>query len=256
MKLDRARRIFEGENYICFTSDLDWAPDTAIEDTLKLFLENDITPTVFVTHLSRIINKYREKVDLGIHPNFIQPSSQGKNQEEIIEYCSMLVENTQVFRCHRWYSSNDIYDVLWEKGFRYESNLCTNMDLLSPFLHRSGMVCFPVFFEDGAYIYHGYEMNFKTIKDKFTKAGLKVVNMHPMHYALNTPYFKYTREIKDSLSREEWNGMTSEKLSELAYKGIGIREFMNELVSWVKESGIKVITLKQAYNMCITGEQL
>lgn len=256
MDLVKARGIFEEENYICFTSDLDWAPEAAIEDTLRLFLENDISPTVFVTHESEVINKYQQKIDLGIHPNFIQPSSQGNSPAEIIAYCDKLVENTQVFRCHRWYASNDIYDALWEKGYRYESNLCTDMDVVPPFLHRSGMVCFPVFFEDGAYIYHGYEMNFNAVQDRFSRKGLKVINMHPMHYALNTPYFKYTREIKDSLTRDEWNGMTDRRLKELAYSGNGIREFMQKLVFWTKENGARVITLRQAYDMCCTGEEL
>ena len=60
MDLVKARGIFEEENYICFTSDLDWAPEAAIEDTLRLFLENDISPTVFVTHESEVINKYQQ----------------------------------------------------------------------------------------------------------------------------------------------------------------------------------------------------
>lgn len=255
MELDKARKIFEEENYICFTSDLDWAPEVAIEDTIKLFVENGIRPTIFSTHESDIINKYQDKIDLGVHPNFIQPSSQGNTQTEIIEYCNKIVPDTQVFRCHRWYSSNDIYDALWEKGFRYESNLCTNMDVVAPFLHRSGMICFPVFLEDGAYIYHGYELNFNIVKYKFDQKGLKVINMHPMHYALNTPYFKYTREIKDALSREEWNGMTYERLNELTYKGNGIRNFIQQLISYVKENGMNVITLRQAYDICVTGEK-
>lgn len=255
MELDKARKIFEEENYICFTSDLDWAPEVAIEDTIKLFVENGIRPTIFSTHKSDIISKYQDEIDLGIHPNFIQPSSQGNNETEIIEYCNKIVPDTQVFRCHRWYSSNDIYDALWEKGFRYESNLCTNMDVVAPFLHRSGMICFPVFLEDGAYIYHGYELNFNIVKHKFDQKGLKVINMHPMHYVLNTPYFKYTREIKDCLSREEWNGMTYERLNELTYKGNGIRNFIQQLISYVKENSMNVITLRQAYDICVTGEK-
>ncbi len=47
---------------------------------------------------------------------------------------------------------------------------------------------FPGFFEDGAYIMHSDKIDFNMVKQKFMQNGLKVVNIHPMHFALNTPY--------------------------------------------------------------------
>lgn len=242
---------FKEHNYICFTCDLDWAPEIAIKEILDFFLKNDIKPSVFMTHESKVVNKYKEKIDLGIHPNFIQPSSQGSTIEEVIDYCINLVPNTNVFRAHRWYASNDIYDLLIEKNFKYESNLCTDMDIVDPFVHRSGMISFPVFFEDGAYIMNSKKIDFLKVQDRFDSLGLKVVNLHPMHYALNTPYFKYTRQIKDKLSREEWNSMNLDTLNELRYQGHGIRNFIDELVQYIKKNNAKIITLEQAYNLAV-----
>lgn len=248
--IDNARERFREENFICFTSDLDWAPEPAIEKTLKLFKKNGIHPTIFVTHPSDVISKYKNEIDMGIHPNFIFPSSQGRNEDEVINYCMRLVPNAQVFRAHRWYSSNDIYDNLIKKGFTYESNVCTNMDLVEPFIQRSGMICFPVFFEDGAYILHSDKICFKNEKYKFIERGLKVINIHPMHYALNTPFFQYTRKIKDRVTRKEWNEMSEDTLNSLRFKGRGIADFIQELIYFVLYKNIKIITLEQAYKMC------
>ena len=249
--IESARERFREENFICFTSDLDWAPEVAIEGILKLFLERGIRPTMFVTHPSQVINKYKDEIDIGIHPNFIQPSSQGNNIDDIIDYCVGLAPETRVFRAHRWYPSNDIYDRLLRKGFTYESNLCTSMDLVDPYIQRSGMISFPVFFEDGAYIMHSDKIDFNMVKQKFMQNGLKVVNIHPMHFALNTPYFQYTRQIKDKLTRNEWVGMDENMLEDLKYKGKGITNFIIQLMDLVKVQNIKIITLEQAYKMCI-----
>lgn len=251
LMLEKAREKFRKENYICFTSDLDWAPEPAIEKTLRLFMGHDIRPTMFVTHPSKVIEKYNDKIDLGIHPNFIQPSSQGESMDEIIDYCRALAPETRVFRAHRWFSSNDIYDRLVEKNFTYESNVCTNLDLAEPFLQRSGMISFPVYFEDGAYIVNSKKIDFDSIKYKFEVKGLKIINIHPMHYALNTPYFQYTRQIKDGLTREEWNEMDENMLEDLEFKGHGIRNFILELVEFAERSNVKIITLKDAYKICM-----
>lgn len=249
MNIGELRKLLAADNYICFTADLDWAAEHAIEDLLKAFEINDIKPTVFLTHPSKVIDKCKDKIDTGIHPNFIQPSSQGKTQDEIVDYCRRLAPDTEVFRSHKWYGDNDIYDKLWNRGFRYESNLCTNMDETEPFIHRSGMVSFPVFLEDGSYIIKNKKIDFEDVRGKFEKNGLKVVNIHPMHYALNTPYFSYTREIKDRLSREEWNNLQPEDLDNLSYKGAGIRSFIEDLFQFSKKGSAKVITLKQMYEM-------
>lgn len=249
--IEEARKKFQESNYMCFTCDLDWAPECAIKETMDFFVDNKIHLTVFVTHSSPILEKYKQNVNLGIHPNFIQPSSQGRNIEEIIHYCKKLVPEAKVFRAHRWYSSNDIYELLLKYGITYESNVCTNMEVVEPFIQRSGMISFPVFFEDGAYIINSKKINFELVKEKFMRKGLKVINIHPMHYALNTPYFKYTRQIKDQLSREEWNTMSNTMLEQLKYKEKnGIADFIRDLVRFAKSNNIKIITLEQAYNLC------
>ena len=238
---------FDKDDTVCITTDLDWAPEIAIERTLSFFDKYEIRPTVFVTHKSLVIEKWKGKIDLGIHPNFIQPSSQGNDIKSILDFCKELAPETKCFRCHRWYASNDIYDELWERGFKYESNICTNLDVVRPFVHRSGMICFPAFFEDGGYIKSGMELNYNVFSEAFRTKGLKVINIHPMHFVLNTPYFKYTRDIKDNLSREEWNGLDEESLGRIIYRGNGIRNVLEDMIEDMKKRGTEIITLEEAY---------
>ena len=129
-------------NGFSFTMDVDWASDTVIRYAVQYFQNRGIPFTLFFTHKSPYIETLvkTNAVPYGIHPNFIQPSSQGKNKTEVIDYCMNHFPKVKVFRSHRWYADNDIYTELFKRGIRYESNLCTMMDVVHPFLHRSGMV--------------------------------------------------------------------------------------------------------------------
>lgn len=232
--------------------DIDWASEYAVKLAVDYFIEAEIPLTVFCTHKSAYIDKLinENKIDVGIHPNFVQPSSQGQNEDEIIEYCTNLLPETQVFRCHRWYAVNDIYDKLYSKGFRYESNICTFMDNVKPFVHRSGMISFPTFFEDGAYLYHKMDLDFETTKCAFGTNGLKVINIHPMHFALNTPYFSYMREIKDTVSREEWNSMNDDTIKSMTNSKEGITNFIKNLTEYTQYNG-NIVSLNEAYHRII-----
>lgn len=248
-KINNIVKELMNENIICFTMDTDWASDYAIKKTIDFFIENEITLTVFSTNPSKVIREYSDmgKIDVGIHPNFLNGSSQGNTKEEIIEYCMNTVPKTEVFRCHRWYADNDIYNLLYSKGFRYESNLCTRFEIVKPFIHRSGMISFPVFFEDGGFIQFGHDLDFCNTLCLYKQKGIKTVNFHPMHFMLNTPYFQYTRKIKDSVSRESWNSMDGETIEKIKYQGNGITDYMKNMVEFAQKEKLKNFTLKQLY---------
>ena len=255
MLMIKKRPVFNG---VCYTTDLDWASESAISMMLEYFEEQNIHPTVFMTHPSRCVEEYarRGRIDLGIHPNFIPPSSQGNSIAEIMEYCMELLPQAEAFRCHRWYASNDIYDLFYQKGLRYESNLCTLLEVVAPFRHRSGLVSFPTFFEDGAWLYHGYSVTFRGSEAVFDQPGLKIVNIHPMHFVLNTPYFRYMRDIKDRLPREQWNALTEQDIQALKNnRQPGMRDFLHDMVNHYQSKGTKQYTLRDAYRELITEEK-
>ncbi|EOC99968.1 hypothetical protein [Caldisalinibacter kiritimatiensis] len=245
-----ALNVYRDRGVYVLTLDVDWASEDALKYCYNTLNEFDIPMTFFITHKSKFISQLlkENKIEAGIHPNFAKGSSHGSTHDEVIEYCLKLLPKAEVFRCHRYYDVNDITDKFFKLGFKYDSNLCTLLENVPPFVHRSGLIRFPVFFEDGAYLYHNMNLNFKEVKEKhFAQPGIKVINLHPMHIALNTPDFSYMRSIKDNLTRSEWNNLTEKQLEELSYNGCGIRTFVLELFEFIKKNNIETYTLKEIY---------
>ena len=242
------------EPVFCITSDTDWASDDALKFFLNIIDDFEIPLTLFITHSSPfiidIINK--KNIDIGIHPNFLEGSSQGSSYKEVIEYCKAILPNAKSFRCHRYFDVNDITEIFYNEGFQYDSNLCSYMESIDPFVHRSGIIRFPVYFEDGAYLYHNGELDFKKIgREKFSNPGLMVINIHPMHMVLNSPNFSYSRKVKDSLSKEQWNSLSRIELEEMKYRVRGIRDFLTDLFDFIKLNKFKIYNLKQIYEITI-----
>lgn len=249
-KLDRARREFEKRSIVCFTSDLDWASETACSRTLSFFSSRNIPVTYFLTHQSHVMTDALQRgvIRAGIHPNFMPGSSQGGNYQEIVDFCMNLMPNPRCYRGHRYYEVNDTAELLYQRGIEFESNICTLMDIVPPFLHRSKMINFPIFWEDGAYLYHEGNFDFSEFYNRLRLPGLKIINIHPMHLVLNTPYFSYTRQIKDDLSREAWNRMDESAIEQLSWKGSGIAGFIRQMTDAIIRDNIEMAYLEDIYD--------
>ena len=254
-KVKEAKKIWRNEAVFIFTVDVDWASEDALKYCYSLFEQYGIPVTFFITHPSNFLNEKIEKgiIDAGIHPNFLKGSSQGNTLNEVIDYCIDLLPNTKSFRCHRYYDVNDVNDYLYEQGFRYDSNLCTLLQKVDPFFHRSGLLRFPIYFEDGAYLLHNGNLNFNQVVEQiFYLSGLMIINVHPMHMVLNSPHFLYAKKIKDNLSREEWNTLNFKDFDKIKYSGLGIRDFVVDLLEFVYKNNIKTYTLKELYEKIIS----
>lgn len=238
-----SRRIF------CFTSDIDWASEYAIKKTAEFFGDFGIAPTMFLTHKSEAADSLVRSgaADAGIHPNFLPGSSQGDSFEEVIDFCLRLLPDAKCYRSHRYFEVNDTMESLARRGVEYASNVCTMLENAAPFVNRSAMVSFPIFMEDGAYLLNGMPLDFAEAKALFDGPGLKVINAHPMHLMINTPHFRYTREIKDRLSREEWNSLDASSIAKLLYGGRGIADLLRDICEYAASSGAEIKTLKELY---------
>jgi len=248
--INELQKKYASDNFVSVTTDVDWASEDCIKELLDFFLERNIPLTVFCTHKSKMIDRYKKNplITLGIHPNFCENSSQGKSYDEVIKYCTEIVPDAISFRCHRWFDTNDIYDKLVPKGFLYESNSSSLMCNVPPYIHRSGILRIPVFFEDGGYIFHNPDMRFESSGRKYFDApGLKVLDLHPIHFAVNTPYFTYTREIKDRLTREEYNCLDKDAVQKIRNNKRGIRTYIEEMTGFILSEKINVVSLPQIY---------
>lgn len=249
--IQELRKKYRSGNYIAFSIDVDWASEECISEMLDFFASNHIPLTVFCTHPSEVLSARRKDplIELGIHPNYCPHSSQGDTMDEITDYCMNLVPNARCVRGHRWFSSNDMYDLLLTRGIRFDSNECSMMDLVEPYIHRSGMLRLPVFFEDGGLLWSGTEPDFAANGEKyFARNGLKVLDLHPIHFALNVPTLEYYRHVGDTLPRQEYTAMTKETVQRLRHTGTGMRDYIMNLVEYIQAKRVQVVSLGQVYD--------
>ena len=242
--------IWEEEPVVCFTSDIDWASEDMIQKTFELLDLKSLEITIFNTHKSYELEMKLKKKEINmlIHPNFLPNSSHGNSFDEIIENCLKFCPNAKGFRSHRYFEVNDIFDIFSKLGFKYFSNFCTRCEEnLKPILHRSGLLSIPIFFEDGGFLLMDPSLNFNNFLKRFSKPGLKVINFHPAHVCFNTPNFGYTRKIKDSVSREEWNNLSKENLKKIEYNQYGIRNFLEKIIEHTQKKNMKIFSIEEIF---------
>jgi hypothetical protein len=230
---------------VIVTIDLDWACEPAIEYTLDFLLSLNIFPTVFITHRSPSVEACMNKIEVGLHPYFDKNSSHGSTISEVVNHIMSLPHNSSSFRCHRFAICNTSKQAMAEAGMLISSNVCTDLETILPFRDRFGLLEVPIFLEDGGYLWRKHPLEIKPeLIQAMSKIGPKVITIHPMHFAINTPDFSYMYKIKQSMNRAAWIGMTQEKLQTLRWKGRGIRDLFTELL----QMPTKTLSLKDLYN--------
>lgn len=218
-------------NKLVITVDLDWACEPAIEETLDFLKNQKIKPSVFITHRSAAVESYMDEIEVGLHPYFSPDSSHGSTIAEVTKHVMDLPHNLAAFRCHRFAICNSSQQAMAEAGMLISSNVCTDLEIVAPFKDRFGLLEIPIYLEDGGYLWRKHPLQItKAFKEAVLGQGTKVIIIHPMHFAINTPHFNYMLDIKKSFSRGEWNKMTQNKLNKLRWKGRGIRDFLVELI--------------------------
>jgi hypothetical protein len=218
-------------NNLFITADIDWASEAAIEETLDTLKELNVSPTIFSTHRSAKIESSMDELEVGLHPYFGSDSSHGSSIPEVVAHVMALPHNLRAFRCHRYANCNASRQAMMEAGMVISSNVCTDLEVVLPFKDRLGLLEVPIFLEDGGYLWqkHPLELSEQFVK-QMSKPGPKVINIHPMHFCINTPHFDYMYQIKQSMSRSAWNNLSRQDLQQLRWKGRGIRDLIIDLI--------------------------
>lgn len=244
---------FENQIY-SFTVDIDWAPDFAITQLAEKLKINQIKCTWFITHDSPAVRElFKEKslFEFGIHPNFLQNSSQGESPDEIIRNLLAIVSSTNIVRTHSLVQSTALL-----KDFYRKYNLTTDVSLflysandLRPhrlYLDNSGkyITRLPFFWEDDIATYIP-EQEWK-LDDFVAGVGLKIFNFHPMYVYLN---------IKDMVGYEilktfgPLNSLEEEKAANFVNKSKGAGYFMNILIEYLKIHKLSTFKISEITGM-------
>lgn len=250
------KRIWDEEPVFCFTSDIDWASEAVMEEYFLQIEKFNINPTLFVTHSSDVIDeKFKQnKIERGIHPNFLQGSSHGNTFDEIVQTCIKFAPEAKTFRSHRLFDVTDITHLLKDKyDFKYVSNLGTILQTgIRPVLHESGLLHFPIFFEDGTHLWNKLDLNINHYEKLLKSSGIKIISFHPMNFVFNSNSISYMRGIKDSMSRESFNNIEKKYILKLKNDTTsGIANTVEMIVNFAVKNGYKTMKLSDLYNESI-----
>jgi hypothetical protein len=129
-----------------------------------------------------------------------------------------------------------------ERGFKYDSNLCLFLQpFLTPFRSGTPLLRFPVFWEDDFHTAHRLPWSLDAIGDSLEMPGLKIINIHPLLFALNCPdddFYERNRSMYD------WH---SDGWQRYRHDGLGTATFVRQLLGYVEAEGARVARLDDLY---------
>jgi len=230
---------------IVFTSDIDWAPDEVIFDTIKIFEKFNVKCTFFCTHKSKILDECnRDLFELGIHPNFNPSLIDGKKikADKIIESLLSIFPESRGVRSHSTTSSSNLLDIFKKKGLLYESNqfMPYNWDI-KPYNCWTGLTRIPYNWEDDTHWLYNKSFDFDILKD-YKKENLIILDFHPIHIFLNT-------DSQDTYDRAKPYYQNPEKL--LTFKNnkeFGTRDFLIKTLNELKKRKLSTYKMIELIN--------
>ncbi len=235
-----------------FTLDYDWASEAVMEYSLRQLVEAKVPITLFATHNSIYVNNYakaRGDIEVEIHPNFCLNSSHGRNYAEVFAHCDNIVSDGKGFRCHRFFCSNDIYEHYKRQGKLFASNICTDLEYVKPFRNRVGLLEIPIYMEDGGFLFQRHSLDMETVMANIPSCRNSEDNVtivflfHPMHIALNSCNFETMRQIKQSLSIEEYQNIDFDFIKQKRGVKYGINDILDDLYNWSEQNGVPKVLL-------------
>lgn len=241
------RAYLDSGPLFCFTTDIEWAPDWAIEATFALADRHRVTLTPFITHRSDFLQK-RLGPDLagaGIHPNFLPGSTHGANVDEVVARMAALVPNARAFRSHCFYDETRMQRKLAERHFTHDSNACAFLQpSLVPMRTVTTILRFPVFWEDDLHSGFGLPWTLDALRPALDSPGLKIVNVHPLRVALNVADESWYASV-----RERYEPLTSGAGE--PHSGPGTRTLLEELFRHATSGGRRTLSLDELYRHAV-----
>ena len=223
------------EPVFVLTADQDWAPEWAMERFLAFAEANELPVHVFVTNRSPALEAASRgpHVTLGAHPNFLSGSSHGSTPEEVVATCRDLVPEASTFRTHTYAESAHTLDLLRKAGFETDSNLCLFLQPgIVPLIHATGLLRLPVFLDDDSLLLWDRDggLDLGPMTGALAAPGLKVLNFHPILFAINCPSSSYYHEHRDALYGPE-------QATPEPFGGRGLLRVFEELIIRARSEG-------------------
>ncbi len=127
---------------------------------------------------------------------------------------------------------------------KFDSNLCLYLQVVPPLNHWSGLVRYPVFWEEDVHwTMDGHSWDFTKYESAFWQTGIRVINVHPVNIALNTPHAEFYNSIPVKPS-----DLTRDDIERYRHTGPGSRSFLTEMLSSLTAAGGQFHTLGDLYD--------
>ena len=250
--LDAVRAYTLETSPLCFTTDIEWAPDWAIRDLFVLADEYGVPLTPFLTHRSEYLASrfgMRDVIssgDVGLHPNFLPGSTHGASVDQVIATTKALWPDAVSFRSHCFYDDTRMLRRMADAGFRYDSNLFAFLQpMLAPLRTVAATVRLPVFWEDDVHSANRLSWEAGALRASFETPGLKIVNVHPVRVALNVPDEAFHESHRTLQSAADVDPRAE------AHRGKGTRTYLEELFAYASAGARSPVRLRDLYAQAV-----
>ncbi len=175
------------------TFDLDWANEQQINFLIDILGENEIKATFFLTHYSEAVQKIMDRKQLfevGIHPNFLENSTHGKNFDEVMDYFKSWISSPIGVRAHGLYNTSRYFIEIMKKYPSIQYDVSTYLpyaDNIKPYRFEyegKSMYKIPFNWEDDLeFAVEKPVWHINRLLEKIS--GLIILNFHPVHIFYN-----------------------------------------------------------------------
>ncbi|MCB9506255.1 MAG: hypothetical protein H6697_01155 [Myxococcales bacterium] len=186
---------------IHLTFDQDWAPPWATERLAADLRAAGQRGTLFVTNACAALAPAAADgtLELGLHPNFLPGSSHGATTGDVLDHVATLAPGAIGVRPHCLVTHTPLRLEYGRRGLLYESaDLMDGVENLAPLALWTGLVRFPIFWEDDVHLSFGRDCSPGALR--CSGGGLRVLNFHPVLLALNASDLAGYGALKASLA--------------------------------------------------------
>ncbi len=233
------------------TADQDWAPVWAAQALLDLVRAEQLPLHIFRTGPCPALDEAVRDgtISQGWHPNFLAGSSHGAEVGEVIAYMQRHFPGVRTVRTHCFYEDTRTWQRLVDAEIVADSQLVTRYQPgLVPLVHWTGIVRFPLFYEDDIFLRDfAPKLSLEPIKRRLFAPGLKVLNVHPVFYACNTPSIEHYDENRGQVFG------SSAPAEGAVWSGRGSANVLAEMIGLVHQRGHSFASFERVVDRALDG---
>lgn len=230
----------EGFTDAALTTDIDWAPEYAIERVADRAAQFGHRITMFTTHRSDLCDTPPAHCEIGLHPDYTRPERRA--WADVLPTLKGMYPNAVGMRSHTNLFGQRTAEAAHACGLHYDiSYLLWNRPYCQAFRDYSGLVRFTYHWEDGTHWYMNRPLTWDGIE--LTGPGLKIFNVHPISIYLNSPTAAHCRAVQKRYP-DLANAPQSEVDAQVNRTERGIADLWVELLEDLATRGVRTHLLR------------